>query len=386
MIPKIVTRDFLLIFFAQLVFTSSFFALMPTIPIYLSRLGAGEAEIGVLVGVLIVTSLITRPFVGRALLRIQERKFLIAGSFVTAFCCVAYLIAKPFFPFFILRAIQGIGFAFFVTAGFTLAVNITPVAHHGEGISYFYIAGNLATALAPAFGILIINHFNFTALFLVCAALSLASLSLTLRLGKRQGVPVEAQAAKHQPILSREALPASIMGLISNNIWGSLNAFYPLFALSHGVSNPGLFFTVFAAILVLGRAFGGKILDLYRRERIIPPCLATQIIAMTTLAFSTTHPKFLLAAAIWGIGNVFLYPLMMAIAVDRAGTSRGPAIATFTALNDLGTGMGSVIMGIVVQWTSYRTMFLTLAFTSVVNLFYFNLFVKEKGAKRDAHL
>lgn len=386
MAPKILTHEFLLISSAQMVFTAVFFALMPTIPIYLSRQGIREAEIGVLVGVFIVASLVTKPFVGRALLRIPERKFLIAGSLVTAVCCISYLYAPPFFPLFVLRTIQGIGFAFFLTASFTLVFNMTPETHHGQAISYFYLASNVATALAPAIGMFLINQFDFAVLFLGCAALSLFSLSVTLRLGKIQGVPRDPQTVKSQSFLNREALPLGIMGLISNNIWGAINAFFPLFAVSHGVTNPGILFTVFAAVLILGRGFGGKILDNYPKDKIMIPCLAAQIIAMTTLAFSTTLPMFLVAAVIWGMGNAFLYPVMMASAIERAGGSRGPAIATYTAFTDLGTGMGSVIMGIVIQWTSYRTMFLCLACMSLMNLFYFNFFVKKKGAEEYAHL
>jgi hypothetical protein len=53
---KIVTREFVLCFFAQFALSSVFFILIPTIPIYLSRLGSAGAGIGILVGVLSVSS------------------------------------------------------------------------------------------------------------------------------------------------------------------------------------------------------------------------------------------------------------------------------------------------------------------------------------------
>ena len=386
MTQKIVTRNFLLMCSAQFVFSAVFFALMPTLPIYLSRLGTKEAEIGVLIGVLTVSSLIIRPFVGRALLKIPERRFMIAGNLIIVFCSIFYLFAKPFLPLFVLRAIHGVGFGLFSTAAFTLIINITPEVHRGQSVSYFYVAINVATAIAPAFGIFLINRFNFTVLFLVCAGLSLCSLLATLRLEKGRHALPETPIIRHQPILNREALPPAIMGLMSNTIWGALNAFFPLFALTHGVGNPGIFFTVFAAVLLLGRGFGGKILDNYSKEKVIVPCLVVQLIAMLTLSFSTTLPMFLLVAVMWGAGNALLYPILMISAIERAGSSRGPALGTYTALVDLGTGMGSVIMGIIVQWTNYRTMFLCLACMSFMNLFYFNFFVKKKGVERYAHL
>jgi predicted MFS family arabinose efflux permease len=88
---------------------------------------------------------------------------------------------------------------------------------------------------------------------------------------------------------------------------------------------------------------------------------------------------FLLVAAIWGIGNAFLGPALIADALDRVGSSAGPAMGTFTAISDVGLTTGPVIMGIVLQSTSYPVMFLCLALVGVINLGYFHFFVRKKG-------
>ena len=98
-IRKIFTRDFILCFLAQFTFTFVFFNLIPTLPIYLSRLGSTEVEIGVLIGISAASSLVLRPFVGRALLKIPEKTFMIAGLLLVAFTSAAYLLAPPFGPF-----------------------------------------------------------------------------------------------------------------------------------------------------------------------------------------------------------------------------------------------------------------------------------------------
>ena len=232
---KIFTRDFVLSFFAQFAFSSVFFILIPTIPIYLSRLGSKEAEIGVLVGVFSVSSLVLRPFVGRALLKIPERSFMIAGALLYAFSSIAYLIAKPFWPLLIVRIFQGIGLALFATASFTLVTRISPEARRGQSIGYFYLAINIAFALAPSFGVAIVNLFDFPILFLVCTGLSLCSLFITLKLERTKIDSLEVQSIRNQPFVSREALPSSIMSFMGSMIWGAVTAFFPLYALSQGV-------------------------------------------------------------------------------------------------------------------------------------------------------
>jgi MFS family permease len=179
-------------------------------------------------------------------------------------------------------------------------------------------------------------------------------------------------------LVSRKALSPSIIGSFSLFIWGALTAFFPLYAVDQGVANPGLFFTTMAMMLILGRALGGKLLDLYSRERIILPCLTTYIISMVILAFSKTLPMFILVAMIWGIGHAFLMPSLVAYALERVGSSPGPAMGTFTAITDLGVSLGPVIMGLVIHTSGYPIMFLCLAFTGVINLCYFYFFVRKR--------
>src|SRR4030066_2309397 len=108
-IRRIITRDFVLAFFIQFFLAFVFFILVPTLPIYLSKLGANEVEIGVLIGILALSSLVLRPFAGRALLKIPEKNFLIAGALLYDFTSVAYLFAPPFWPFLIVRVFHGVG-------------------------------------------------------------------------------------------------------------------------------------------------------------------------------------------------------------------------------------------------------------------------------------
>jgi MFS family permease len=152
------------------------------------------------------------------------------------------------------------------------------------------------------------------------------------------------------------------------------------------VDNPGLFFAAMALTLIFGRALGGRMMDLYRREKVIFPCLIAQIVAMAILVFSTTLPMFILVAVIWGIGTAFFYPTLVAYTIDLAGASRGPAMGTYLAFSDFGAGMGSVIMGIVLQLSNYQTMFLALVLTGLINLSYFHFVVKKRSVSQDAHL
>jgi predicted MFS family arabinose efflux permease len=389
---KIFTRDFAFCFLAQFAFSSVLFVLAPTLPIYLSKSGSREAEIGVLIGISSIFSLMLRPFVGKGLSRRPERYFLSVGAFILTLSMVALLWISPFWPLLVVRAFQGVSAALFYTSSFTLIANISSEERRGQSISLYYLSNNVAFALVPAFGMVLINAFefpmNFTILFLFCTGLSICSLTFILKLGKREIPPLEDPLSAKQSLLNLPAVPPAIMAFLVNIIWGAIIAFFPLYAIDHGVSNPGLFFAVFAIMLILGRGFGGKLLDLYakEREKIIFPCLIAYVIAMVLLAFSKTLLMFILVAVIWGMGNALLYPMLITIALDREGSDRGPAMGTYTGIADLGTGLGPVIMGLVLSWSNYQVMFLCLAFVAATNFLYFHYFIRRKGGVSYANL
>jgi predicted MFS family arabinose efflux permease len=86
------------------------------------------------------------------------------------------------------------------------------------------------------------------------------------------------------------------------------------------------------------------------------------------------------------MGNALLYPMLITIAMDRGGSDRGPAMGTYTAIADLGTGLGPVMMGLILSWTNYRVMFLCLALVGVINFLYFQFSVRKKGGGSYANL
>ena len=388
MIQKIFTRNFTYLFLAQFCFAFVFCVLLPTIPIYLSRLNATEAEIGVLVGTLSVAALILRPLVGRGLLYIPEKHFMIAGSIIFALSSFAYLIAKPFWPLMIVRVFQGIGWALFATSTWTLVSRIIPDTQRGQGLSYFYLAFNIAFAVAPSIGVFLINHFSFVVLFLTCTALSLCSLYISANLESSREDPLELQEGEiqRQSLFTREVIAPSMINFLSNIIWGALTAFFPLFALNQGVTNPGLFFAALAITLIAARMLGGRFLDVPDRTKVIVPSLIVQVVAMVLLSFSKTLPMFILVAVIMGIGNAFLFPSLIATIIDQVGANKGPAMATYLALADFGAGIGSVIMGVILQLTSYRTMFLSLALTSCLSLCYSQFVFRKRSVIKNANL
>ncbi len=155
-------------------------------------------------------------------------------------------------------------------------------------------------------------------------------------------------------------------------------AFFSLYAIKCGVTNPGFFFSAVAVMLMAGRIMGGRVFDAYSEEKIILVCILTSIAAMVILSFSKTLSMFIFVGLLWGAGSAFFFPASMAYALDYADSSGGTAVGTFRALSDLGLALGPMIVGIIIPLTGYRAMFLCLAFVCLINLAYFQLYVRKR--------
>jgi MFS family permease len=376
---KLLTRDFIFGFLALFAFITAYHALIPTLPILFARLGSNEREIGALVGVFGASALIFRLVAGKALLKYSEKNIMMFGALLFAITFLACIVLRPFWPFFAVRFLQGAAFACIDTAALSFIINVTPLENRGRVIGYFVLAPTFSQAIAPSLGMFLINQYSFTVLFLTCIVLSLCAFFFSLSLKGRNISAPHPDASAHKSLfLERKIVAPAIMNFLQNFIWGAIIAFFPLYSIKCGVKNPGLFFSSIAVMTIAGRVLGGKIVDACNKEKIILSFIFTAMIAMIILSFSKTLPMFIFVGLLFGAGGAFFFPTSMAYALEYADSSGGTAIGTFRALSDLGLALGPVIMGIILPLTGYPVMFLCLALICLINLSYFQFYVRRR--------
>ena len=374
----IVHKKFVITFLAQITVSFVYCLLVPTLPLYFSRRGYSEMEIGVLIGSLGLSSLMLRPFVGRFLQKTSEVRFMMVGTFLFTLTSILLIWEPPLGFLLGVRVFQGVACAFFYTAAVTFVAHHSPEGRLGQSISYYYLGFHIALVLAPSLGISIINALDFRWLFAFCALLSFLSLLLTLVLRKTPFDPASEGQRGEDAFLSRQAIPAAIVVFFASMTYGGIGAFFPLFAIEKGMSNPGHFFSTFAATVIVGRSIGSRMLDLYSRRAVIGPCLGAYVAALGLLFFFENPTMFLVSAAIWGLGHALLFPALIAHTLETTAPLRGPAMGTILAFDDLGIGLGPVVMGLLLPWTGFHKMFLLLALLGIFNLVYFRFLVRKK--------
>jgi MFS family permease len=379
-IKSILTRDFVLGFLAFLAFLTAFSATVPTLPIFLARSGSNEGEIGVLIGILGVSSLLSRFLAGRALTRYSEKTVMMFGALLFTLTFLALIVLRPFWPFFSVRFLQGVAIACVDTAAFALIIKAIPPAYRGQGIGYLLVAPSLSLVIAPSFSVSLINRYSFTLLFLLCAGLSLCSLFLSWKVKGEQTAAIGKDTlSQDNHFVEWKIVAPATTSFMQSFVWGALVTFVPLYAIQKGIINPGHFFTAIAIMLIAGRVLGGQIVDMCSKEKVILTFICTGMITMVILSFSVTLPMFILVGLLWGTGHALLVPASMTYSFEHAGSSGGAAVGTFRAFSDLGQALGPTVMGIIIPFTGYRMMFLCLALVCLINLTYFQFYVRKKG-------
>ena len=267
-IRTILARDFVLGFLGIFAFLFAYFALVPTLPIYFARLGSSESEIGVLVGIYSVSSLISRLLAGGALLRYSEKRVMIVAALLFAASFIACITLRPFWPFLAVRLFQGVAYAFFDTAVFAMVVKITPVPYRGRTLSYFMLASAIATVLAPSFGMFLVNLSGFAVLFLVCMGLSLCAAILSGVLKGHEVAPRDTAACgRNAFLIETKIIVPAISAFFYYFVLGSVMAFFSLYGMQRGMKNPGYFFSAAALMTIAGRFVGERFWTLGAKKR-----------------------------------------------------------------------------------------------------------------------
>jgi MFS family permease len=230
---------------------------------------------------------------------------------------------------------------------------------------------------------MLLNKYGATDLFLTCFMLSLAALAFSCML-KRKDIGREntkVGSGKNFFIDFKILIP-SINGFLQAFVMGALYAFLPLYAVQHEIRNPGHFFSAVAATVVCGRILGGRVIELFKRETIITMCMSASMAAFILLAVSNSLLLLTIVGIIWGLGAAFIYPACMAYSFDYAGSSDGAAVGTFMAVADLGLALGPMVAGVMIPHTGYTGMFLCLGLTCLINVTYFEFYVRKRSRTR----
>lgn len=241
------TRSFIFMIVGMFFLFTAFYMLYPTLPLFIKERGGSESQVGLAMGVFMLSSVIFRPFVGGLLDRFGRGPFIISGLLLFAIVMYMYNWIGGIFVLMVLRILHGLTWAVSTTSISTAVTDLIPSNRRGEGMGWSGMAMTLAMAIGPMFGLWVIQKLSYHALFLFAVVLSTAALLFTL------GANITFQPktdVRRIDLFEKSVFPITAAVFLLFIAYGGIISFVPLFADSIKV-NSGTFFLVYAATIRL---------------------------------------------------------------------------------------------------------------------------------------
>jgi MFS family permease len=358
---RLLTRPFVFAWLANMA-QGMAFTMFLHFPGFLKGLGAGEVEIGLIVGLTAVASIAVRPTVGRAMDRRGRRPVILFGNIVNVAVLALYLtVGELGIWLYAVRITHGFAEALLFTALFTYGADQVPATRRTEGIALFGISGILPIALGGVLGDIILARWDFDVFFVFVLGFGILSLLLSLPLPESSPTGADGEEQKRflASVLQKNLVPLWWVTLVFSLALTAYFTFLKTFVIDTGIGSVGLFFSTYAATAIGLRLFAAWLPDRVGPKRVLYPALGSMVLGFVVLASATGSGAIAVAGVLCGAGHGYAFPIVMGMVVSRAAEAdRGSAMAIFTGLFDVGALLGGPAFGAIIRFGSYSSMFL----------------------------
>ena len=355
----------------------AFYLLTPLLPLYLTEtFGATKDMVGLVLSGYTITALLVRPFSGFLVDGFPRKRVLLVSLFLYFLCFGGYLAAGSLVLFAVVRTLHGAPFGASTVSNSTVAIDVLPSSRRTEGIGYYGLSNNLATAIAPTVGVMVYRYtHNFDLLFwmaFIVAGFGFL-IDATLKMPQR-----ELQTNKRALSLDRFFLLRGWMLGLNMAFFGLCYGVLSNYLAIYGkevmgiTSGTGAYFMLLAIGLMLSRLTGGRGL----RKGLLTHNASEGMLLSTvgyTLFVAWPGPVGYYGSAILiGLGNGHMWPAFQNMMIGIARTNaRGTANSTILTCWDLGQGIGILFGGFIVEYIGYSAAFWWVVLMHVVGVVLF---------------
>ena len=350
-------------------FTVSSFGCFFLFPLFITSHGGSKADIGIVMGVTVLSSVLCRPWISEMIDRVGRKRCYGIGCITMSLLPLSYLMFRGelsgfYLPLLLVRFLHGVGLAICFTSGFTYIADIVPKERLNEGIGMYGVTALVGMAVGPVIAEIIIGEFGFQSFFIAASSLAFVGFFLHLPLAESYDGRISGSESSFFSVLKRKKmlLIVALAFLFGFGLAASSNFVSP-FAKEQHITFISLYFIAYSSAAVMTRFFGGRLADRVGEERIIPYALIITGVGFLVLIALGGDIILVVAGFMSGCGHGFLFPCLNALALrDEPRGIRGKINGIFTGGIDAGAFSGSIILGYVGQWAGFQTLFLIAGF------------------------
>jgi MFS family permease len=357
--------------------------LIPLLPLYITDgLGAGESALGLTVLVYAVAGVLARPFAGTYLRTRDPWRLLEASAVVGFLVMLVTPLVKHMAWMYATRAIEGFTLGTIYLAGTTAVVRMTPVERQGRALSMLSVPLFLGIALGPILGDQLIRNWGYWWTWMGAAGLLALAIPAAIAgsVAARRGEPPAPGKERAVPPLTRTdvwntlahpaaLVPAGVVVLLVVG-WATFQVYVPLYGPTLGMGATGTVFLVQSLVVLAIRVLGA---DLFDRLPLVELALAGAVASALGLLVAwlwVAKPAIYVTAMLLGVAVGLTYTTLLRVALAGVDTTeQGAVIGAYSVAYDLGTGLGTAAVSMVVAATgSYRVVFLIGVICAVASI------------------
>lgn len=331
----------------------AFYALLPTLPMYLlETLKMNHTNVGLVIAAFSVSVILVRPVAGYLVDNYDRSAALIISVSLITLGYALYPLVSSVWGMLLIRFVHGAMFGMSTSASATIVADIVPSSRIGQGIGIYALSVPIGMTIGPAFGLALLNSQGPNGMFLSIFCVSCLSLFGAIY-AKTPSKPLTKRRLSPANLFHKNALPISLCTFFVMIVYGAIIVFVGIHASQKHFPNVGTFFICFSATIFLSRLFAGRLFDKGHIFPLISVGLMLTAVGVAWLGYAGTPIQFLVAGMFNGLGFGVLMPTGQAAINSLVKPSeRGAANSTYLFSYDLGIGVGSLIIGFLLDTVS----------------------------------
>lgn len=331
------------------------------LPLRVSELGGDKIQVGLLFSVVTITAAGLSLPAGFVSDRFGKRKVLVFAIIVGGASQLGLGLATTVAPMYFWQALGGVGGAASQAALMAALIDVVPESRLGRAMGWLTLAFQVGFLVGPAAAGVALEWVNLQAVITASTGLYAVALVMTLMgVPSRSGVEIGWNiAAPLRQITRQRAFAAASIGMLGATLlWGTLQAYLPLFAkeqLRLPPSQIGYLIAIQAVANGLARIPGGRLVDrLTQRGPLVVLGLAVYAASVAVLPHMTGFwpTTTLLVASVPLLATTYLALSVIFSNLSTAET-RGVAMGLYGTMLFLGLGVGSATFGTLMEHSGY---------------------------------
>ncbi len=332
--------------------------IVPIFPYYITELGVGGTELGVLAASFAITRILLAGPLGGVSDRIGRKPVLVVALLGFAIANLIYAFAYSVLVMIIARALEGAISAGFYPAANAFVSDMTTPDNRGTAMGYLSTGNMLGFVFGPSLGGILAEFLGIRMPFVIAAIVTLVTLLLLYILVKEP--PQRTSREEYQKykvplreVFSRHFEAYSVLGLaMFANMFaiGILEVAFMLDAVQRFAFSPleiGIFFGVLGVITIVGNIAFGKMSDRVGRKWLIVVGSFIGALSLFMFMMASDVLSFYLAGAVLGVAISMRGPTIQAMIADLTDQSAyGIVMGAFGAVSNSAYVVGPLLGGV----------------------------------------